>query len=86
VASADWNGVHAQLGVKAFDDLFQAEVGKRTPSYIANVRSVVDLLNERHARDVQVVSVIVASLLGGVVGAAITAVVQLAAQGASGAA
>ena len=75
-ASAEWQEVRGRSMTHPFDKAFERELSNESSVYFENARSVVTFLNERHGRENQAVSVIASSLLGGLVGAAITAVVQ----------
>ena len=75
-ASAEWQEVRGRSMTHPFDKAFEREPSNESSVYFENARSVVTFLDERHGREVQVVSVIASSLLSGLVCAAITADVQ----------
>jgi len=75
----DWESIRNRSEIDAFKKAFAREFEADDQTYEANAREVVALLNERYSRDVQVISLIVASLVGGVAGAAITVLTQVVA-------
>ncbi|GAA1648446.1 hypothetical protein [Microbacterium flavum] len=70
-AERGWPGDVAQ---SAFGDLWRTESSGR--SHADHVKAVADLLGARQSRSTELVTVFGASLLGGVAGAALTALVQ----------
>jgi len=76
-AAQEWDGIRSKGLVNPFEKLMKKELLFDVRDYTGNSQSVVTLLNERHSRDVQLVSLVITSLFGGIVGAAITALVQL---------
>jgi len=78
-ARSEWERLRGLSPIHAFDHSFEAELGSPDDGDddAGEVENIVSLLTERHSRDVQLVSVIVSSVLGGLVGAAITALVGL---------
>ena len=63
--------------IRHLDYFFSQQASAEGDSYLENAHQIVSLLSTRYSHIVQVASVIVASLIGGLAGAAITALVQL---------
>lgn len=76
-ARSDWEEILARSTFRAFDVAFERELNERLSDHLENARAVASLLNERHSRETQLVAVVFASLLGGVAGSAITALVRV---------
>jgi hypothetical protein len=73
-----WEGITDRLGRAAFEEHVTRELGGLRSDYLENAREVVELLNSRYGRDIEMISVILASVLGGVVGAVVTSLAGLA--------
>lgn len=74
--ASDWEDIRSRSPLNAFDKQFERELARDTEQHHDHARDVVSLLNERHSKDVQVVSVLGASVLGGIAGAALTGLAQ----------
>lgn len=75
-ARRDWEEIRARSVMRPFDHSFEYELSKRGQDRTESARAVTSLLNDRHNRETQLFGVVSASILGGVVGSAITAIVQ----------
>jgi len=73
----EWEEIRNRSLAHAFDAAFEREFEKPDFDHTENAKSVALLLSERLSRETQVLVVIVSSLLGGVIGAALTALVQV---------
>lgn len=74
-AADRWAG--SEVAERAFGDLWEREGSNR--DYTDHVKSVAEMLGARQSRSIELVTVLAASLLGGVAGASLTALVQGAA-------
>lgn len=72
-----WTSLEGSAGAKAFHVHVKRELRDESQDYVENARRVVEVLNARHTQDLEIVIVIVASVLGGAVGAGLTSVLGL---------
>lgn len=76
-----WAALESSAGAKALDGHVKRELRYEPEDDIVNAREIVDLLNARHGQALQTVAVVIASVLGGAIGAVLTAAAGLAAGG-----
>lgn len=76
--NAAWSALEDSPGGAVLDPHVQRELRDGEEDYVAHTREVVGVLNSRHAKDLEIVAVVLASVLGGAVGAALTAIAGFA--------
>lgn len=72
--SEAWMMLEGSPGTHALDEHVQREINQEPDDYALNAREIVDALSARQAKHLEVVAVVLASILGGAVGATLTAV------------
>lgn len=75
--AAAWAALDDSPGRQVFASHVERELRDGSDDYVSNTRDVVEVLNSRHARDRELVAVVFASVIGGAVGAGLTAVAGL---------
>jgi hypothetical protein len=75
--SQERSEVEARSGLHAFGSDFDREVSDLEEVESSDLENIVGLLSDRHARDLQIVSVVASSVLGGLVGAALTGLITV---------
>lgn len=71
-----WAEIRSPSAKRIIQPLFSREIRRSGPDWVSNARAVVDLLSARQSRSVELLGVIISAIVGGVVGASLTALLH----------